>query len=186
MATGSPVSLAQRMLEPVPRRADECQPDSVRGRSAGRSAKEDTVTLGPLEYVVVGFNGSHFDGSIASEVKKVVEKGTIRLVDVVAIAKNAPGEVEIIEIDAKSDPAFATFEPLLRDRIALFTPEDVVTIADGLAPDTAAFALLFEHRWAEDIKDAIEDKGGFVIDRAVIPPEVLAEVSAEIGERAQA
>ena len=83
------------------------------------------MTLGPLEYVVVGFNGSHFDGSIAREVKKVVDQGTIRLVDAVAISKKGPGSVEIIEIDAKTDPSFATFEPLLHDRIALFTPEDV-------------------------------------------------------------
>jgi len=144
------------------------------------------VTLGPLEYVVVGFKGSHFDGAIAREVKKVVDKGTIRLVDVVAIAKKRPGDVEIIELDAKTDPAFATFEPLLRDRIALFTPEDVVTIADGMPTDTAAFAMLFEHRWAEDIKDAIEDKGGFLIDRAVIPPDILEAVSAELADAERA
>jgi hypothetical protein len=47
-------------------------------------------------------------------------------------------------------------------------------------------ALLFEHRWAEDVKDAIAAKGGFLVDRVVIAPEILAEVSAELEAEAAA
>ncbi len=64
--------------------------------------------------------------------------------------------------------------------MGLFTPEDLASIAVDLPPDTSALALLFEHRWAERIRDAMFAAGGFLVGRAVIPPEVLAEVSAEI------
>jgi hypothetical protein len=138
------------------------------------------MTLGPLEYLVIGFDGNHFDGSIAREIEKVVEKKIIRLVDVVFIGRAGDGEAVIIELDDKEDPRFAAFAPLLADRVALFTPEDVQAIADSLPHDTAALALLFEHRWAEDLKDALGAAGGFLVDRVVIPPDVLAEVSAEL------
>ena len=138
------------------------------------------MTLGPLEYVVIGFAGNRFDGSIAREIEKVVEKKIIRLVDVVFVGRDAEGNALIVEIDAKDDPRFASFAPLLADRMALFTPEDLAMIAETLPPDTAGLALLFEHRWAVDIKGAMAAAGGFLVDRVVIPPEVLEEVSAEL------
>jgi hypothetical protein len=138
------------------------------------------VTLGPLEYLVIGFEGATFDGSVAREIQKVVDKGIIRLVDVVFVGKDAAGNALIIELDAKDDPRFAGFAPLLAGRMGLFTPEDLESIAGSLPNDTAAVALLFEHRWAEDVKDAIAAKGGFLVDRVVIAPEILAEVSAEL------
>ncbi len=138
------------------------------------------MTLGPLEYIVIGFEGNRFDGSIAREIEKVVEKKIIRLVDVVFVGRDADGNALVIELDAKDDPRFASFAPLLADRMGLFTPDDLAMIADSLPPDTAGMALLFEHRWAEDLKDAMAAAGGFLVDRVVIPPEVLAEVSAEL------
>jgi hypothetical protein len=138
------------------------------------------VTIGPLEYVVVGFAGNRFDGSIAHEIEKVVEKKVIRLVDVAFVGKDAAGNALVIEVDPKDDPRFAAFAPLLADRLALFTPEDLANIAAMLPPDTAGLGLLFEHRWAEDIKDAMAAAGGFLVTRTVVPPEVLEEVVAEL------
>ena len=64
--------------------------------------------------------------------------------------------------------------------MALFTPEDLENIAADLPEGAAALIVLFEHRWAVDLKDAIDAKGGFLVTRSVIPPEVLEEVSAEL------
>jgi hypothetical protein len=138
------------------------------------------VTLGPLEYIVIGFEGDKFDGSIAREIGKVVEKKIIRLVDVVFVGREADGTAVVIELDNSDDPRFADIAPLLADTMRLFTPEDLEEIADSLPLDTAGLAMLFEHRWAEDIKDALAGAGGFLVNRVVIPPEVIAEVSAEI------
>ncbi len=138
------------------------------------------MTLGPLEYLVVGFTGTRFDGSIAREIEKVVANGTIRLVDVVFVGKDAAGNAVILELDNKEDPRFAAFAELLGDRMALLTPEDLEQVAEDLPADTAGMVMLFEHRWAEGIKDAMAAAGGFLINRAVVPPEVLEEVQAEL------
>jgi hypothetical protein len=138
------------------------------------------MTLGPLEYTVIGFRKGTFDGSIAREIGKVVDQDIIRIVDIVLIDRDAQGNTAVIEIDAKEDPAFESFAPILANRMGLFTPEDIETIAETLPPETSALAILFEHRWAEDIKDAMARAGGFLVARAVIPPEVLEEVSAEL------
>lgn len=138
------------------------------------------MTLGPLEYIVIGFREGKFDGSIAREIGKVVDQDIIRIVDAVVLDRDAQGNVAVIEIDAKDDPAFADFAPLLANRMALFTPEDIETLVEALPDETSALVILFEHRWAEDIKDAIADAGGFLVGRVVIPPEILEEVSAEL------
>lgn len=138
------------------------------------------MTLGPLEYTVIGFRKGTFDGSIAREIGKVVDQKIVRIVDIVLIDTDAQGNTVVLEIDAKEDPAFESFAPILENRMGLFTPEDIETLADSLPPETSALAILFEHRWAVDIKDAIANAGGFLVARAVIPPEVLEEVSAEL------
>ena len=138
------------------------------------------MTLGPLEYTVIGFRKGTFDGSIAREIGKVVDSGIIRIVDIVMLDRDAQGNSVILEIDAKDDPAFESFAPLLANRMGLFTREDLETIVESMPPDTQALVLLFEHHWAVEIKDAIGDAGGFLIARSVIPPEVLEELSEEL------
>jgi uncharacterized protein DUF6325 len=139
------------------------------------------VTLGPLEYIVIGFQGKQeLDGSVAHELEKVVANGTIRIVDLVFIARDDQDNAVAVELDAKSDPRFASFAPVLGNSLALLTPEDIETVAETLPDNTAALIVLFEHHWAVDIKDAIEQKGGFLLGRATIPPEVLEELSEEL------
>jgi hypothetical protein len=138
------------------------------------------VTLGPLEYTVIGFAGNNFDGSIAKEIGRVVENGTIRIVDAVAIIKDTQGDVAVVEIDAKNDERFASIASLLEGTMGLFTPEDLATLAETIPADTSALVLLFEHRWAVHVKEAIQDAGGVLLARSVIAPEILEEASAEL------
>src|SRR4051794_32137121 len=138
------------------------------------------MTLGPLEYTVIGFEGNDFDGSIAREIAKVVENGTIALVDVVFVGRDSEGNAVILELDNKDDPRFAGFHNLVAGRMGLFTQEDLMEIAEKLPANTSGLILLFEHRWAVEIKKAMEASGGFLVTRTVIPPEVVEEVSAEM------
>jgi hypothetical protein len=144
------------------------------------------MTLGPLEYSVFGFEGNNFDGSIAREIAKVVENGTIALVDVVFIGRDGDGHPVILELDNKDDPRFAGFHGLVSGRMGLFTPEDLMQIAEELPEQTSGLVLLFEHRWAIGIKEAMQKAGGFLVARSVIPPEVVEEVSAELDAEAAA
>ncbi|MGE5307404.1 MAG: DUF6325 family protein [Hyphomicrobiales bacterium] len=136
--------------------------------------------LGPLEYIVIGFAGNTFDGSIAREIEKVVENGTIRLVDVVFVGKDGDGDAVILELDNKDDPRFAPFAAVLGDRMALLTPEDLEHVAAELPNNTSGMVMLFEHRWAERIKVAMAAADGFLVARSVIPPERLAAISDEL------
>jgi len=138
------------------------------------------MTLGPLEYTVIGFDGNRFNGEIAQEIGKVVDAGIIALVDVVFITKDIAGDVNVVEIDGKDDPRFESFAPLLGGLAGLFTPEDIDAIAESLPNNTSALALLFEHRWAVAVKEAIAGAGGFLISRTTISPEVLELVNAEL------
>jgi hypothetical protein len=138
------------------------------------------MTLGPLEYTVIGFEGNNFDGGIAREIAKVVENGTIALVDVVFIGRDGEGKAVVLELDNKDDPRFAGFQMLVSGTMGLFTPEDVAEIAESLPANPSGLILLFEHRWAVEIKKAMEHAGGFLVARTVIPPEVVEEVSREL------
>ena len=87
------------------------------------------MTLGPLEYTVIGFEGNDFDGSIAREIAKVVENGTIALVDVVFVGRDSQGKAVVLELDNKDDPRFSGFQTLVSGTMGLFTPEDIGEIA---------------------------------------------------------
>ena len=138
------------------------------------------MTLGPLEYTVIGFEGNRFNGEIAKELSAVVEKKVIRLVDVVFVTKDIDGEVAVVEIDNMADDQFESFAPLIDDLMGLLTPEDIARIAESLPNNTSALIVLFEHRWAEKLKDALIGAGGFLIARQTIAPELLAAVNAEL------
>ena len=138
------------------------------------------MTLGPLEYTVIGFDGNRFNGEIAREIGKVVESGTIALVDVVFVTKDIDGNPAVVELDAKDDPRFADFAGMLDGLLGLLTPEDVEKLAADLPANTSALVLLFEHRWAVGIKKAIIGAGGFLIARETIAPEALEALNAEL------
>ena len=68
--------------------------------------------------------------------------------------------------------------------MGLLTAEDIESIGEGLPNNTSALVLLFEHRWAVAIKEAIGAAGGFLISRTTIPPEILELVNAELDAEA--
>jgi hypothetical protein len=138
------------------------------------------MTLGPLEYTVVGFEGNNFDGSIADELARVVESGVISVVDLVFVGKGEDGHTRIVELDNKEDPRFDAFAPMLQGLTGLLTEEDIEEIAADLDPNTSALVIMFEHRWAVRLKEAMINAGGFLVARETIPPESLELLNAEI------
>jgi hypothetical protein len=142
------------------------------------------MALGTLEYLVIGFHHPEFNGAIADEIERVIDAGIVRLVDEAVVRKSAAGDVAIVEVDNKEDPHFKSFEPLIRDAIVLFTPEDLELFAQGIPNDSSALVLLFEHRWVERIQEAMIEAGGFLLSRAMIDPETVAALSADLEDRA--
>jgi len=138
------------------------------------------MTLGPLEYTVIGFEGNRFNGEIAREIEAVVNSGVIAVVDLVFVTKNIDGEASALELDNKDDPRFAGFAPMLAGLSGLLTDEDIDKIAADLPSNTSALVILFEHRWAVSLKKSIGAAGGFLISREIIQPEILELVNAEL------
>ena len=132
--------------------------------------------LGPIDYVVVGFEGNNFDGSILTELAKAVESGVIRLVDLIFVIKDADGNVVAAEIEDQHDElkaAAAVFD-LSGSDLPLLTEEDVTKIGENLENNTSAGVLVIEQLWAIGLKKALLDAGGVLIDDGRIHPDVVA------------
>ena len=138
------------------------------------------MTLGPLEYTVIGFEGNRFNGEIAKEIGAVVDAGIIALVDVVMVTQGHRRQRGRHRDRRQGRPALRLVRRPAGRPMGLLTPEDIETIAEGLPNNTSALVLLFEHRWAVAIKEAIGAAGGFLVSRTTVPPEILELVNAEL------
>jgi uncharacterized membrane protein len=138
------------------------------------------MTLGPLEYTVIGFEGNRFNGEIAKDLAEVIDAGIIALVDLVFVTKDIDGNATSLELDNKDDPRFAGFAPMFEGLTGLLTQEDIDKVAAELEPNTSALVIMFEHRWAVKLKKAMINAGGFLVARESIRPEALEMLNAEI------
>lgn len=138
------------------------------------------MTLGPLEYLVVGFEGNRFTGQILAELRAAREKGIIRVVDLFAIKKDDQGNVTALELSELSGEEAAELGPLAGDIIGLFAPEDIEQVAAGIPNNSAVGLLLFEHTWAIGLKEAIKHAGGVAVAGGFVAPDVLQELEKDL------
>ena len=138
------------------------------------------MVLGPLEYLVVGFEGNRFTGQILAELRAAHEKGIIRVLDLFVMKKDAQGNVTALEASELSDEQRAQFGPLAGNLMSLFSPEDMQQAAANIPNNSAAGMLLFEHTWAIGLKEAIKHAGCIAAFGWLVPPEVLKELEGEL------
>lgn len=139
------------------------------------------MTLGPLEYLVVGFEGNRFTGRIMSELRAAREKGIIRIVDLFFIKKDEDGNTTTMELSDLHKEDAEQFGYLAGDLLNhLLTPEDIELAAQAIPNNCAAALLLFEHTWAVGLKDAIKDAGGIAVAGGLVSPDVLKEIEEEL------
>lgn len=144
------------------------------------------MTLGPLEYLAVGFEGNRFNGQILSELRAAKEKGIIRIVDLVLLTKDDQGNFAAMELSDLSKEESEQFAPLAGDLLRLLAPEDIEQVAADLPNNCSAGLLLFEHTWAIGLKEAIKNAGGIPVAGGLVAPEVLQELEEELEqEKAQ-
>ncbi|PKH40934.1 hypothetical protein SAMN05192575_11162 [Nocardioides alpinus] len=135
------------------------------------------MTLGPIEVVVIAFPGNQFNGRILPELGRLLDAGTVSIVDGLLISKDAAGNTTFVEIDddglgedvARLAHLFDRFDELISD-------EDVEELAADLDPDSSAAVLVFEHTWVRPLRDAIVDSGGVLAANFRVPREVVDEV----------
>jgi hypothetical protein len=129
------------------------------------------MTIGPVEYIVVGFPGNKFNGEIAPELIALVASGTVRILDLIFIGKDADGSVVSFEIDELDD--VASFDDLDGEVGGLISPADVEFVASQLEPNSSAALLLWEDLWAAPFAQAVRDSGGVLIDGGRVPHDLI-------------
>jgi hypothetical protein len=138
--------------------------------------------LGPVDYLVVRFPEAKasFTGEMASELKALIESGTIRVLDLVILMKDDDGSIDAAELRDVDDSEIGEFRALERDLAILLAEQDIEQIGEMMEPASAAAVLVFENAWAAPFASAIRRSGGELVTGGRIPTQALiAAVEAD-------
>lgn len=138
------------------------------------------MDLGPVEYVIIEFSGNRFNGDIAPAIADLVERGVVRILDLVFAKKDADGTVTTFEYDELDE--VASFAVIDGDADGLLSDDDVAGLAAELAPDSSALFILFEDVWATELGRAVRSAGGELIAGGRIPHRVVVDAVAGLGD----
>jgi hypothetical protein len=140
--------------------------------------EEPPMTIGPVEYIIIGFPDNDFHGEILPELTKLVESDTIRILDLVFVSKTAEGEIVIAEFNEQE--AIIELAGADSGSSGLIGQEDIEHAAFELEPNTSAALLIWEDRWAGPFVQAMRNSGGILLEGARIPHEVIELALSEI------
>ncbi len=143
------------------------------------------MVLGPLEYLVVGFEKYRFTGQILAELRAAQEKGIIRVVDLCVIQKDEQGNVTQRELSDLSGEEATELSPLAGNVMGLLADEDIQQLAADIPNNSAAGLLLFEHTWAIGLKEAIKNAGAVAVTGGFVSPEALEELEKDLDAEKQ-
>jgi Family of unknown function (DUF6325) len=139
---------------------------------------ESIEEMGPIDYLVVEWPGRQPSGEAAPHLVDLVDRGLIRVLDLVFIAKDADGSVARLEIaDLGGEaPELAVFEGASS---GLLSEDDTAEAASVLEPGTSAALIVYENRWAAPFAAAVRRSGAQLVASGRIPAEdVLAALDA--------
>jgi uncharacterized membrane protein len=159
------------------------------------------MAIGPVQLIVLGFNHPNFHGEVIQELERLRESDTVRVIDALAVHKDAEGEIEVqhlsnltkdeaIELGSKVGAliglgiegeegleAGAEAGALAAaDGVEIFSDEQAWDVLEDIPNDSAAALLLIEHHWAVPLRDAIARAGGFRLSDGFISPLDLVAI----------
>jgi len=168
------------------------------------------MAIGPVQLIVLGFDHPKFHGEIIAELERLRESDTVRVIDALAVYKDAEGELEVehlsnlsqdeaIELGSKvgaliglgidGEEGFAAGAAAGaaagEDGVEVFSEEDAWDVVEAIPNDSAAALVLIEHHWAIPLRDAIARAGGFRISDGFISPLDLVEIGLVSAEEAR-
>lgn len=130
---------------------------------------------GPIDYLIVGFDGNKFTGEILRELQTASDAGIISVLALALVSKDENGVVTTVALDEDTLDITSSFN--LDD--TLVSDDDVSEVGELLENNTAAGLLVVEQLWAKGLKQAIVNAGGFLIADGRIHPEAAEELSNE-------
>lgn len=129
--------------------------------------------LGPVDYLVVEFPGSNFNGEILPELTALVQRGIVRVLDLVLIKKEADGSYDAFEFDDIEEGVLGELRELERELADVLSAEDVANVAEALEPGSTAGLLVYENLWAAPFASAVRRSGGQLVADGRIPVQAL-------------
>jgi hypothetical protein len=136
--------------------------------------------LGPVDYVVVEFpaGAQNFTGEMAEELLKLINAGTIRLIDVLILTKNEDGSVDATELSDIEE--LGDMQVVEAELAELLAAEDVENLAAAMDPGSVAGVLIWENLWAAPFASAARRSGGQLIANGRIPIQaIIASIEAD-------
>jgi hypothetical protein len=130
--------------------------------------------LGPVDYIVVEFPGSKFNGEIAPALDDLVDRGIIRVLDVVVLQKDDKGAIEAIELSDLDESEAGSLRAYETELAMLLSEDDVLAVAEAIEPGTTAAVLVWENTWAVPFATAVRHSGGQLVAGGRIPIQALA------------
>jgi hypothetical protein len=148
-----------------------------------QASEEDRASLdqlGPVDYLVVEFpaGASNFTGEMAKELLALVDSGTIRVIDILILAKKEDGSVEAMELSDIED--LGPLQALETELADLLAADDVAHLAAAMEPGSTAGVLIWENLWAAPFASAARRSGGQLIANGRIPIQaIIASIEAD-------
>src|SRR4051794_28604893 len=159
------------------------------------------MAIGPIQLIVLGFKHPDFHGEIIAELERLRESDTVRVIDALAVHKDATGEIEVahlsnlskdeaIELGSKvgalvglgidgeegmAAGAEAGAEAA-ENGVSVFSDAEAWDVIEEIPNDSAAALILLEHRWAVPVRDAVVRAGGFRVSDGFISPPYLVGI----------
>jgi hypothetical protein len=136
--------------------------------------------LGPVDYAVVEFpaGAQNFTGEMAAELLRLVDAGTIRVIDVLILDKNEDGSVDATELSDIEE--LGELQSIEAELAELLAAEDVENLAAAMEPGSTAGVLIWENLWAAPFASAARRSGGQLIANGRIPIQaIIASIEAD-------
>ena len=136
------------------------------------------MEVGPVDVYIIGFPGNKFNGRVAPAILELVENGTIRILDLLFVSKDAEGVTTVIQAE-DLDAEGAGFLAIDVTQPGALNEEDAEEVSDDLPANSSAMLIAFENVWARKVVDALQDADAVLIDSIRIPVDVVQAAMAE-------
>ena len=141
--------------------------------------------LGPVDWIVVEFPTTKMTGEIAPIIKDYVDRGLIKVLDLLFLQKDQDGGLEAFEASDLDDSVLGELRGEERDLAMVLSEQDVADLAVTIEPGSSAAVLVWENLWAAPFGAAVRHVGGQLVASGRIPIQaVLAAVEADAREGA--
>lgn len=140
---------------------------------------DDLDDLGPIDYLVVEFPGARLSGEALPILLDLVDRGIVRILDLVFMRKEPDGSVVVLEISDLDGDGVLDFEVLRGASSGVLARADIDQVAALVEPGNAAGIVIYENVWAAPFVGALRRAGGELVAAGRVPIEDLA---AELDE----